>query len=194
MTASPQPRPKVPRSVGALSGHFVLTLVVFAVVGLGWGWWRPLMTGTVTEERSVAITDPLVLNGNLEFATFGVMVACFIVLGIALAIYSALKYRQNLGLGHLLWGALSTLIGEIVFFYIGTQFALSRVGVNDPEHLQVGSTVEYLPSVDMGIAILVAPVTFLITLWCAAVFQPDDHTSSGGTDAASGSERANVSG
>lgn len=183
--------PKVPRIVGSYAGQFLAILTAFGCAGLAWGAWRPDIRGTISEDGGVEITDPAVLNSSVEFSTFGVMVLCFLALGLVLAISDAVRMRSRLSIVSLLWGALSTVVGSVTFFTLGTRLALQRVGIPDVNDLRVGAEVRYLPEVNLGVAILVAPVVYLITCWCAAVFRGD---ADGGGRADSASNRAIVFG
>lgn len=161
----------VPAIVGRYAEVFVVSLLAFGCTGLGWGLWRPTMDGTIAEDGGVESIDPVVMNGNREFSTFGVMVFLFLLLGVALAIWMGRKHREVMGPLLLIWGAVCTACGCVTFYVLGTKLALWRVGLPNIEDLHVGSTLTYLPEVELGVAALVAPLAFLIMAWCLAVFE-----------------------
>lgn len=162
----------VPAIVGRYAEAFVVSLLAFGCAGLGWGLWRPAMSGTVGEDGGVEITDPAVMNGNREFSTFGVMVFLFLLLGLVLAVWMGRKHREVMGPLLLLWGAICTACGCVTFYVLGTKLALWRVGLPNTEDLHVGSTLTYLPEVSLGVASLVAPLAFLIMAWSLVLFDP----------------------
>ncbi|QGU02345.1 hypothetical protein CKALI_07415 [Corynebacterium kalinowskii] len=173
----------VPTVVGGYAELLVVSLAAFGLAGLGWGLWRPTMSGTIAEGGGVEITDPSVMNGNREFTTFGVMVFCFLVLGIALALWTARRGRQFMSPLLLVWGVVCSALGSALFFLSGTKLALWRVGVPNPDELHVGSELTYLPDVGLSVAGLVAPFVFLISAWCLAIFGPDEAPAQNGVGA-----------
>lgn len=177
-------KPRVPRVVGAYAELLVVSLLLFGAAGLGWGLWRPTLSGTIAEGGGVEITDPAVMNGNREFATFGVMVFCFLALGFALALWTARRRSAFLGPIMLVWGALCSGVGSVVFYVLGTKLALWRVGLPNPDELHVGSVLTYLPDVGLSVAALVAPFVFLLSAWCLALFDPADELAQNGVGAA----------
>lgn len=161
---------RVSRAVGSYGELLVVTLPVFVFSGLAWGSWRPALTGTIAEGGGIEITDPVMLNGNAEFATFGVMVLAFLVLGAMVATYAARRCRSVVGVWLMLWGCGCTAVGSLAFYLAGTKLALWRVGFPDVDALHVGSVITYVPEVSPGVSLLVAPFVFSLTLWWAEVF------------------------
>ncbi|QTH58499.1 hypothetical protein J5O04_06400 [Corynebacterium hindlerae] len=180
-------RPRlIPGVVGAYAEVLLISLLAFGLSGLAWGAWRPAVSGVITDSGGVEVTDPELLNANIEFHTFGVMVVCFVILGIILGCYAWLRHQDYAGIGMMLWGSVTMVLGSLTFYLAGTKLALLKVGTPAEDELQVGAHIDYLPSVGIANAVLVAPFVFVLMMWLLAVFSSYPHQEH---DA----ERANLS-
>ncbi|MEJ5927414.1 hypothetical protein WG915_02150 [Corynebacterium sp. H128] len=169
-TATSDSRLRVPPIIGFYAQVFLVTMVMFGLGGVGWGLWRPSISGTVSDGGSVELTDPAQSATNPEFSTFAVLAMLCAGLGLIVGIFAAKRARQNLGVMTMLWTSCVAWLGALVCYFLGTQLAQHLVGTPDLDTLQIGSVITYLPAIRPGIGLLLAPYTAMFGFWASAAF------------------------
>ncbi|AKK03478.1 hypothetical protein [Corynebacterium epidermidicanis] len=161
----PIQRSLVPPILGFYSRLFLVTMLVFGLGGVAWGWWRPTVTGVISDQDGIEFTDPEQVNASVEFVSFAGLAGLCLFLGIAVASYAVVRGQRFVGPLTMLVTAAMCWIGSLLSYSAGTFLANQLVTLPDTESLAVGTAVTFVPSISPGMAMLVAPAVAIVSYW-----------------------------
>lgn len=154
---------RIPRAVGFGAGVLALSLLVFSIAGAIWGMFRPELSGKQQPDGSVVI-DPVTNVEFTSFITFVLITALgSVVLGTVVFAAAPPRFR---GLSTLLWVGFVAIAGAYAFVIFGNWSAGTADGT--------GSNIEFVPPLDPGVFVLVAPFFGMFAYWSAVFVGGDD--------------------
>ena len=164
-------RIKFPRTVGFGAGLLALVLVVYSIVGILWGLWRPTMAATAVEGGGFAIDS----STNAQFQGFGSFVIATALMA-GLISFGVFKFaKQRRGLGTLMYLGILAVLGAYVFWLVGGFIAPT---VPDIES-EVGSQIAWAPTFMPGLGLTAAPFISLLVYWSGLYLVVEDSNDDG---------------
>ena len=159
------------RKVSQAAKTTTIFLVVFAIAGAIWGWWRPVVTAVVTDTGGASI-DPSTTGAPFQgFAVYAVVTG---VLGAVLGAWAFWRIPTLRGPVMLLAVIALALIGSAVFLLLVNWLADTLHSDDLPGDLTPGEELLIVSQVSGAAGYLAAPAAAVVVYWCCALFSPDE--------------------
>lgn len=155
---------RVSPSVGTGAGFLTLSLVVFSAAGAVWGVLRPTLSATVSEE-TVQISG----GENVEFTSFITFVIGTALLATVVSLLAYFRAEHVRGVGMLLWVAGVVFLGALSFWAVGELVAERMHALPEPDDLNAGDELSFVPSFTPWVGALAAPLLASLSYWLASV-------------------------
>ncbi|MGO1950127.1 MAG: hypothetical protein ACTH1D_10860 [Mycobacteriaceae bacterium] len=159
------------RSIGQAVRVPTLFLGVFAVAGLLWGWWRPVVTAVVTDTGGAEV-DPS--SSTAAFQSFAVYAVATAVLGALLAGWAYWRIPALRGPLMLLGVVVMAVVGSAVFLLFGNWFADFLHDSDLSGELSPGQEITIVSRITGAAGYLAAPAAAAVVYWTCALFSPDE--------------------
>lgn len=171
--ANKRSRLKIPPTLGFSAGFAAFAIVVYAIAGGVWAFWRPTMQGIV-EEQGVRVVSGAEAQADTYFS-FAALTA---VLALPLAMWFFYRF-PSLRKGYFLvwWAGIFNGIGAIAFYLAGAGVVSYLHPMPHGEKLAnaVGDSIELAPNFSPGIALALAPLIATFVVWSAVfVYLPEE--------------------